>query len=296
MTAVDPTTAVIYGAGTLLGLWGASKSASAAKDQIRFQNEAREAQYKYDTERYRMTSDKIKSDHAFAVRETNAKRRNERRTATWKDATNKANYLHQLAIRNREQASLNAEFDKSNVLYNVQIGMNQKVAADAEATEWRKLDEINTEAAFDAQEQRLQHLMEEGQIRARGQSGRSVAKTHQAKMANFGQQVAALNEGLAGAGRNTAAMIEEIKNDQFSANLAAFANKMLPPGTLPAPVIPFKTPEAEFLNPQPLQEFHFGPKPIKAAMASESSAASAAWGASIPGIANSLAGLANALA
>ena len=37
MTAVDPTTAVIYGAGTLLGLWGASKSASAAKDQIRFQ-------------------------------------------------------------------------------------------------------------------------------------------------------------------------------------------------------------------------------------------------------------------
>ena len=276
-----------YAAGaTVLGLFGASKSAGAAKDQIRFQNEAREAQYKYDVERYNMTSDKIKADHAFAVKETNAKRRNERRTATWKDATNKANYLHQLAIRNREQASLNAEFDKSNVLYNVQIGMNQKVAADAEATEWRKLDEINTEAAFDAQEQRLQHLMEEGQIRARGQSGRSVAKTHQAKMANFGQEIAALNEGLAGAGRNTAAMIEEIKNDQFSANLAAFANKMLPPGTLPAPVIPFKTPEAEFLDPTPLQEFHFGPEPIKAAMASESAAANAVWGSAIPSLAS----------
>jgi hypothetical protein len=271
---------------TLLGLWGASKSAGAAADQIKFQNEAREAQYKYDVERYNMTADKIKADHAFAVLETNAKRRNERRTANWKDATAKANYMHQLAIRNREQASLEAQFDKSNVLYDQQIGFNEKVAAHAEENEWRKLDEINAEASFEAQDQRLKHLVEEGQIRAKGQSGRSVAKTHQSIAANFGQNIAALNEGLAGAGRNTAAMIEEIKNDQFSANLAAFANKMLDPGQLPMPVIPFKTPEAEFLDPMPLQDFHFGPEPIKAAMASESAAANAVWGSAIPSIAS----------
>tara|TARA_Y100001973_G_C5171786_1_gene319513 strand:+ start:45 stop:932 length:888 start_codon:yes stop_codon:yes gene_type:complete len=287
----EPLTVAAYATGTLLGLWGASKSASAAAEQMEFQNEAREAQFEFENQRYDMTSDKIRADHAFAVKEVLYKRANERRVANWKDATNAANYKHQLMIRNREQASLEAQFEKSNVLYDEQIGFNSKVARDAQEAEWRKLQEINAEAAFDANEQRIEFLQAEGKARATGASGRSAAKTHQAIAANFGSRIAAMNEGLAGAGRETRAMLEEISNDQYSANLAAFAQKMLDPGVLPMPVMPFKTPEAKFLDPMPLQDFHFGPRPILGAMGSTSAAANQAWGAAIPGIASSLTGL-----
>ena len=300
MTAVspspDPVSIALNVAAIGLGLFGASKSASAASKQMEFQNEAREAQFEFENERYDMTADKIRADHAYAVLETNAKRRNERRVANYKDATNAANYTHQLMIRNREQASLEAQFEKSNVLYDEQIGFNSKVAKDAQEAEWRKLQEINAEAAFDANEQRIEFLQAEGKARAAGASGRSAAKTHQSIAANFGSRIAAMNEGLAGAGRQTRAMLEEIANDQYSANLAAFAQKMLDPGVLPMPVMPFKTPEAEFLDPMPLQDFHFGPRPIKGAMGSTSAAANQAWGAAIPGIASSVTSMIKAFA
>ena len=62
------------------------------------------------------------------------------------------------------------------------------------------------------------------------------------------------------------------------------------------PVVPFKTPEAEFLDPMALADFHFGPRPIKGAMGSTSAAANQAWGAAIPGIASSLTGMIKAFA
>ena len=296
MGSPDPVTVTAYAVGSLLGLWGASKSASAASKQMEFQNEARKAQFEFENDRYDMTADKIRADHAFAVKEVAYKRANERRVANWKDATNAANYKHQLMIRNREQASLEAQFEKSNVLYDEQIGFNSKVARDAQEAEWRKLQEINAEAAFDANEQRIEFLQAEGKARAAGASGRSAAKTHQSIAANFGSRIAAMNEGLAGAGRETKAMLEEIANDQYSANLAAFAQKMLDPGVLPMPVMPFKTPEARFLDPMPLQDFHFGPRPVEGAMGSVSAAANQAWGAAIPGIASSLTGMIKAFA
>ena len=282
-------------AGIGLGLFGAKKSSDAAKDQAEFINDARDKQFEYDNKAYDMTAEQIKAKHAFAVKETATKRLNENNVANWKDATNAANYLQQLSIRNREQASLEAQYEKSNVLYRRQVGYNDRVARHAEEAEWRKLDEVNSEAAFDAQEQRIKHLQEEGAIRARGQTGRSVAKTHQSLAANFGQQIAALNEGLEGAGRNTSAMLKEIKNDRYSANLAAWANRMMDPGELPMPVMPFDTPRAVFMDPQPLEEFHFGPRPIKGAGASTSAAAGQAWGAAIPGIASSVVSLGKAL-
>ena len=78
--------------------------------------------------------------------------------------------------------------------------------------------------------------------------------------------------------------LEDIKNDKFSANLAAYAEKMGDPGELPMPIVPIPSPRTVFDDPAPLMDFHFGPPPVKGATVSASAASSAAWGAAIPSI------------
>ncbi len=266
------------------GLLGARSSAKAAKKNAQKQNEATERQFEYDTKAYHMKIDQLKAEHAFRVKETATKRQNDENAAAYQDAINASNYAHQLMIRQREQDSLDAQYAKSNELFAMKTGYNERVAQKAEADEFRKLDEIQTEAAFDTQEQRIKHLQEEGKIRALGQAGVSVGKTHQAAAANFGYTVAALNEGLESAGLATLSALEDIKNDKFSANLAAYAEKMADPGELPMPIQPIPSPRTIYDDPAPLMDFHFGPPPVKGAMVSASAASNAAWGAAIPSI------------
>jgi len=267
-----------------IGLFSGHKKAKAAGKQAQKQNEAVERQHEYNLKAYDMKKDQLRSEHAFRVEETALKRQNEENAANYRDAVASQNYARQLMIRNREQASLEAQFERSNQLYAAKTSYNQQAAALAEHNENRKLDEIHTEAAFDAQERRIKHLQAEGEIRALGQSGVSVGKTHQSAAANFGYQIAMLNAGLESAALNHAAALEEIKNDKFSADLAAWAEKMLDPGELPMPLEPIPSPRTIYQDPEPLQEFHFGPPPVKGAMQSVSAAKSAAWGSAIPSI------------
>ena len=270
-----------------VGLWGKNKEAKAAGKQAQKQNEAIERQHKYNLKAYEMKGDQLRAEHAFRVEETAIKRQNEDNAADYRDAMAAQNYARQLMIRNREQASLEAQFEKSNKLYAMKLGYNERAAAQAKEDEDRKLDEIHTEAAFDAQQQRIKHLQEEGQIRALGQAGRSGAKSHQSIAANFGYQIAMLNEGLSSAGANHAAALQGIMNDRYSANLAAWAEKMADPGKLPMPTVPIPSPRTIYQDPEALQEFHFGPPPVKGATVDVGAAKSAAWGSSIPSILNS---------
>ena len=266
------------------GIIGARKQAKAARNAANKQNEATERQFEYDTKAYNMKIDQLKSEHAYRIGETATKRANNENQASYQDAMNARNYSHQLMIRQREQDSLDAQYAKSNELFAMKTGYNERVAQKAESDEFRKLDEIHKESTFDAQEQRIKHLQEEGKIRALGQAGVSVGKTHQSAAANFGFQIAALNEGLESAGLNTLAALEDIKNDKFSANLAAYAEKMGDPGELPMPIQPISTPRTIYDDPEPLMDFHFGPPPVKGAMVSASAASNAAWGSAIPSI------------
>ena len=282
--------AVAAAVGAVGSFIGGKKSAKAAKTQAKLQNEATEKQFEYDNKAYDMTKEQMQAKHAFAIKETALKRKNEQNAADYRDAMNQSNYQQQLMIRNMEQASLEAQYKKSNELYAAQTGYNARVADKAIRDEQRKLDEIHTESAFNAQEQRLKLLQAEGQQRALGQSGVSVGKTHQSITANYGYQIAALNEGLASAGAATLSALEDIRNDKFSADLAAYANKMEDPGELPMPIEPIPSIVTEYLDPMALEDFHFGPRPVKGAQVSVSAAANAAWGAAIPSIAGSIAG------
>ena len=272
------------------GILGGSNSASAAKQQAQAQNAAVEAKYGYDLEKWDMDRFKLIQDRKHAVNIIEAKSRNESRNAMYADSMATDRYLRELQIRNQEQASLNSQFLKSDGLYYDKLTLNALTAQAAEQDELRKYRETYAESQYNSQDAYVDSLVAEGKMRSIGASGRTADKAVQASLADYGRQLAMMDESLEYAGRNTRAVLQEIIRDKTSADLSAWAEKMLHPGTVPMPIVPFKTPLAEFVMPRELGEYDFGPEPVRGAMASPSAASSMAWGQAIQGIAGGIAG------
>ena len=268
------------------------KAAEAAREQARLSNEATDRQWAYDMDLWDMTKERIIADRTFATEEIALKAKNERTLAEYKDAMNLANYGYQLQIRNREQQSLDNQYVRSNKIYGAQTTMNALSARAAEEDEIRSLQETKAEAAFQLQEDRVEQMQAEGRLRARGASGRSASKVVQATMADHGRHLAMLNESLAAADRNTKSVLKAIQRDKTSADLSAYAAKMLEPGVLPDVVAPFQTPLSEYLDPREVEDYDFGPTPIRGAYTSPSAASSRIWANTVTGIAGQAGSLA----
>ena len=288
---IEPTTtSILVGAGisAVGSIFGGSKAASAARQQAEMQNQAAIRKYGYDIQKWDMDKQMIKANRLHAMEEIRMKAKNEGRLADYQDASNKLQYEYQLKIRDRQQASNEAQFKRSEQLYTDQISLNQRSQMIAEENEFRQLEEIHTEQAFDKEQAYIDSLQTEGKLRATGVTGRSAQKGYQVTAADFGRQMSQLNEAFSSAGRNTKAVLREIANDKASADLAAHAQRMLDPGVLPDPLKPLLTPRAEFVMPRALGEFDFGPEPVLGAMASPSAAANKVWGSTISSIAGSV--------
>ena len=269
---------------------GGNKASKSAKSQVEAQNSATDAQFKYDNELHRMNQYKLIADREEAIKAIEAKQKNEGKRAGFLDANAKQQYKYQLQIRNREQTSLNQQYLKSEDIYSTQTSLNAVSEKQAVENELRKYQEIQAESAFDKEEQRIEQLKAEGQFRAKGISGRSADKAQQVTGADYGRLIAQINEATSAAGRNTRAVLNEIATDKLSADLSAEAAKMLHPGVLPETIKPFATPTAEYVLPRELEDFDFGPEPVKGAIYSKSAAANQVWGQTISSVAGSIGG------
>ena len=290
---IEPTTtSILVGAGisAVGSIFGGSKAANAAAQEAEMRNQAAIRKYGYDIQKWDLDKQMIKANRLHAMEEIRMKAKNEGRLADYQDASNKLQYEYQLKIRDREQASNEAQFQRSEQLYTDQISLNQRSQLIAEDNEFRQLEEIHTEQAFDKEQAYIESLQTEGKLRATGVTGRSAQKGYQVTAADFGRQMSQLNEAFSSAGRNTKAVLREIANDKASADLAANAQRMLDPGVLPQPLKPLDTPRAEFIMPSALGEFDFGPRPVLGAMYSPSAAANRVWGSTISSIAGTVGG------
>ncbi len=287
-------TIVSAGIGLIGGAIGGNKAASAARSQANAQNAANQRQHEYNKKKHEMDGEKLKADHQFTIEKIAASRRNENRTAQHKDATNLSQYNYAMQIRNYQQDSKNRQFAQSNKVYAQKVGMNQiqREAADNDAV--RDIEEARIEALFDSQNIALERLTQEGKARARTGAGRTGRKAVQAAEVVPGLELAMLSESLTTSALNLNSVLSSNSRKHIAADMAAEAQRMLHPGTLPDPVIPFATPISEQLDPRALEDFDFGPEPVLGAQYSASAAANAAWGQALPGIASSIGTLAGA--
>ena len=288
----DITGGMIAGAAvsTIGGIFGGSRSAAAARAQAEAQNRATMARYQYDLNMWDMKKQQLQASRSEQVDRIMMEARNEGKLRAYKDVAAQEQYDYSLKIRNDQQTSNEIAFKRSDDIYNDTMDLNSVAAKASMDSEIIKLEEIGNQADFDRQESYIESLQNEGKLRARGASGRSASKSVQATMADYGRQMAMLDETMDSAGRNTRAVLEDIIRDKTSADLTAFASKMLDPGVLPMPIKQRPIPVAEFELPRLLEDYDFGPQPVKGAMASPGAAASMAWGNAISGIAGSIGG------
>merc|ERR1711981_607068 len=274
--------------GAVGSIIGGNKASKAAKSQVESQNAATQAQYEYDLELHQMNQDKMLANREEAILAIEKRAENEGKRAGYLDATAEQKYNYDMMIRNREQTSLNQQYLRSRDVYAVQSDLNAISEKQATENELRKYQEIQAESAFDIQEQRIERLKAEGQLRAKGITGRSAGKAQQVTGADFGRMIAQINEATSAAGRNTRAILKEISTDKISADLSAEAARMLDPGVLPEPIKPFATPMAEYLYPREIESFDYGPAPVVGAQYSASAAADRVWGQTISSVAGTI--------
>tara|TARA_Y100000992_G_scaffold240296_1_gene171112 strand:- start:284 stop:1174 length:891 start_codon:yes stop_codon:yes gene_type:complete len=275
--------------GAAVGIYGANKQANAAKNAQQERNNATEAQYEYNKERWAMDKQKMLADREFKVKEIEERARQEGQLAGFKDASNARQFNYQLQIRNKQQDTNERMFDKSNAIYQSQLGLNALQERSARMDERQQLEEIKAEKRYEKNTAYLDGIIAEGQIRARGQMGRSVQKARSVQTLKTATALTLLDLSLQNATVASESAIRNIKQDRTVADLNAYATKMLDPGVLPMPVQPLPTPQSTFMYPRVYQDYDFGPEPVKGAIISPSNASAAVWGSSI----SSLAGMAS---
>ena len=258
-----PAVAVSIGASFVGGI--ANKR--AADKATNAQNAAQARADAYNREAYELGKEKLRADHAHMKETIDLKKRNEQRTGQYLDNVNNAKWNYDLQIRNAEQSSQQQQFVKSEQLYNQHVSLNEQSAVNAIDQEMIRMEEMRNEFAFENHDLEIEALVKSGQIIARGGSGRSAAKAVQSELAAYGRGEAIMEESFLSGTRSVHSALKEIATDKRSANLSAFANKMLAPGQLPIPPKPFKTPVAEFHYPRDIQNFDFGPEPVGGYMA-----------------------------
>ena len=278
----DPVSAIVGGVISFIGGRNQAKAAAAAQ---KAQNEAAEKQYEYNVQRWEMDKQKMLADREYKVQEIEERARQENQLADFKDASNARQYNAQLQIRNSQQDTNERMFAKSNAIYQDQLGLNLLQEKNARQEELQQLKEIQSEKRYERNSAYIEGLLAEGEIRARGQTGRSVQKARSVETLKTATALTLLNLSLDNATAASQNAIKNIRADRKLADLNAFASKMLDPGELPMPLEPLATPRATFLYPRVYEDYDFGPKPIKGAQISPSSAAAQVWGTSITSLA-----------
>jgi len=271
--------------GAAVGIYGANKSANAAKSAQKERNNATEAQYEYNKERWEMDKQKMLADRDYKVKEIEERARQEGQLAAFKDASNARQYNYQLQIRNKQQDTNERMFAKSDEIFRYQLGMNAMEERAARMDERQQLQEIHEEKRYEKNEAYIDGILAEGAIRARGIEGRSVDKARSVATMKAATSLTLLDLSLQNATTASQSAIESIKRDRRVADLNAYASKMLDPGVLPMPLQPLATPQATFMYPRVYEDYDFGPEPVMGAMISPSSASAAVWGSSITSLA-----------
>ena len=270
-----------------VGLFGASKSASAAKKNAELQNQQTELQYEYDDKSYKKKKKQLQAKHAFAVDQIATQAANEFKLAEYKDKTNQKQYDYQLQIIEAEDKLKEEMYEKNDATYKQQLKINEVEEYEAIQTQYRQLYEIDAETRYRTQDLINETLLAEGRVRSLGQTGNSAAKRASSEALQAGTKMTLLNLSFDNATKESQRAIRSIRLARTVADLNAEAQKMLKPSATPKPPKPIATPTSTYIFPPMLESYDFGPKPIKGAMVSPGAAASAVWGSALPGIANS---------
>ena len=227
--------------------WSAGRSAKKArnKEEAFLQQKYDE----YDLPRWEFGKQRLIANRDEQIRSIQLAARNELKLAEFKDKNNLRNYQQRLKIANYEHQAKMGQFRKSESLYHRAVG---------EARDQKRIQDEENRAkfAYQNEDRIVESIRLKSEMMAKGQSGQSAVENLQSQIAESGSELAILSRNMMSADRESRMQLRTFMTQ-------ADAQRMLRPTKAPDPLKPLKTPISERILPRALEEFDFGPKPIK---------------------------------
>jgi len=261
-------TAISAGANLLSGFFGRKSAKKAKRAEEAFLQKKYD---EYDLPLWNMGKERLIAERDEMIRAIQLTQKNEKALAEFKDKNNLRNWRHQLKIQEAQHQGQLELFRRSNFFADQAIGSAQEQAA-------MEQFETRQQFAFQNEANIIESIQLKGEMRATSQTGRSAVKAAQSALADEGRQVAILTENIVSADRSSRMKLRDFV-------LKTEAGRMLRPSKPIAPLKPLETPLAEYELPRALEDFDFGPQPIKGV----STVQVPSWGSVIAGAATSAA-------
>ena len=247
---------MVLGIGAAIGisaglnfLGGMSSRSSAKKARNREEAFLKMKYEQYDLPLWNMGKERLIAERDEMIRSIELTQRNEKNLAEFKDKNNLRNWRQQLKIQEAQHQGQLELYRRSNYFADEAIGSAKEQAAIEQF-------ETRTQYAFQNEANLIESIEKKGQMRASGKAGVSAAKAAQSQLADEGRQLAILTENILSADRSSRMRLRDfiLKTD---------AGRMLKPSAPIKALKPLATPLAEYQLPRELQDFDFGPQPIK---------------------------------
>ena len=242
------TTAALVSGGISLigGLFGKSSANKAKNKEEAFLKKKYE---EYDLPGWEFGKLKLIANRDEQIRAIQLAAQNELKLAEFKDKNNLRNYQQRLKIANYEHQAKMGQFRKSESLYHRAVG---------EAVDQKRIRDEETRAnfAYQNEDRIVESIRLKSELMAKGQSGQSAVENFQSQIAESGSELAILTRNIVSADRESRMQLRTFLTQ-------ADAQRMLRPTKAPDPLKPLKTPISDRILPRALEEFDFGPKPIK---------------------------------
>ena len=242
------TEAVLIGAG--INLLGGLFGQRSAKKQRNKEDAFLQKKYEeFDLPGWEFGKDRLIANRDEQIRQIQLAARNELALAEFKDRNNLRNYQQRLKIANYEHQAKMGQYYKSESLYHRAVG---------EARDQKRIRDEETKAnfAYQNEDRIVESIRLKSELMAKGQSGQSAVENFQSALAETGSELAILTRNIVSADRESRMQLRTFMTQ-------ADAQRMLRPTKAPDPLRPLKTPISERMLPRELEEFDFGPKPIK---------------------------------
>jgi len=238
--------AASFGLSLVSGLSARSKAKKAKNAEEAFLQKKYE---EYDLPMWNMNKDKLIAQRDEIIRSIELAQRNEQKRADFQDANNLRNYQHSLKIREMK-------YQNDVMLKQRSDFFTDKSIDSAISQNKQKEFETHQQYAFENEENIVASIIAKGEAAVKSQSGKSSAKALQSMIADEGRQMAIMTENIINARKDGRARLNDFLIQQE-------AGRMLTPSRGIAPLKPMKTPISEYELPRALEEFDFGPQPIK---------------------------------
>lgn len=263
--------------GAILGigssLIGASQQSSAAAEANKRAEEQAELQHEYNMQNWEYGKDKLKADRDFTIEGIELKKREDAKLKTLKDNQSLDNYGFNLQIRNQQMDNYTKQYAKSQDLYDMQGVFNSVAMSNARIAEQEKMNDAMAQAAFQNEDLYVQGLQEQGAAMARGQSGKSRGKARQSLAAQLGRNQNIVMKNLLSSKSEMRTNLTKIATQYEGSKIQNFGNLMIPQTAPPEVLEPYAALVPEYQMPRELEDFDFGPEPIKGAAAQQNTSA-----------------------